>query len=332
MSRVRSSVSWRRAVAWWSPEVAALRREAMASRRRYLRAKHGGDPARIRDCLENRRETKRNLVRAIRRAKASAWRDFLTTIKEDPWGRPYKLVMNKLRARVAQNANVGDPDGIIVTTKEVHRAAQRIGSGRAPGPVGIPGLVVKKAAINCGQGIAECFTMLLRRGVFPRVWKKARLVLIKKRYDSDDTPSSYRPICQLYEVGKLFERIVVSRVSEFVESENILSSRQHGFRVGFSTLEAIEEVKNFVLECVGGGRVGILVSLDISNALLDFFRDRLLSFIGGQGHVHNAQLRGFNSESAGDPSVHWEDPSEPPRAEGKEATPLQQRDPLRAPL
>ncbi|XP_043501614.1 uncharacterized protein LOC122523804 [Polistes fuscatus] len=99
MSRVRSSVSWRRSVAWWSPEVAALRREAMASRRRYQRAKHSGDQARIRDCLENRRETKRNLVRAIRRAKASARRDFLTTIEEDPWGRPYKLVMNKLRAR-----------------------------------------------------------------------------------------------------------------------------------------------------------------------------------------------------------------------------------------
>ncbi|XP_043501570.1 uncharacterized protein LOC122523744 [Polistes fuscatus] len=60
MSRVRSSVSRGRAVAWWSPGIAALRREAMASRRRYQRARHSGDQARIRECLESRREAKKN--------------------------------------------------------------------------------------------------------------------------------------------------------------------------------------------------------------------------------------------------------------------------------
>ncbi|KAI4473169.1 hypothetical protein M0804_015456 [Polistes exclamans] len=45
-----------------------------------------------------------------------------------------------------------------------------------------------------------------------------------------------------------------------------------------------------------------------------------------------APLYGPNPESGRDPSVHLEDPSEPPRAEGEEAAPLQQRDPLHAPL
>ncbi|XP_043498391.1 uncharacterized protein LOC122521611 [Polistes fuscatus] len=122
----------------------------------------------MKECLECRREAKRGLVRAIRRAKASAWRDFLTTIEEDPWGRPYKLVMNKLRARglppltealdpsllatiigslfpgdgqpVSPNEDLQDLAGVEVLPEEVRRAAARIGLGRAPGPDGVPGL------------------------------------------------------------------------------------------------------------------------------------------------------------------------------------------------
>ncbi|XP_043499924.1 uncharacterized protein LOC122522703 [Polistes fuscatus] len=285
MSRVITGVNRGRVVPWWSQKIAALRREAMLSRRRYQRARRSDDLARMRECLYSSREAKRGLVRAIRRAKASAWRDFLTTIEEDPWGRPYRLVLNKLRARglppltealdpsllaeivselfpgdgrpVSPNTEVADPAVIRVSEEEVYRAAARIGLERAPGPDGVPGLVLKRAATFCNKGLADCFSVLLRNGVFPCAWKRARLVLVKKKSKNhDDSLSSFRPICLLDEVGKLFERVIVSR----------------------------------------------------------------------------APLRGLNSKSAGDPSVHWEDPSEPSRTEGKEATPLQQRDPLRAPL
>ena len=132
---------------------------------------------------------------------------------------------------VAPNVLVEEAEEIVVTTGEVRKAARRTNLGRAPGPDGIPGLVVKSAATYCGQGLAECFTVLLRNGVFPQAWKRARLVLIKKKQDGDgDAPSTYRPICLLGEVGKLFERVVVSRVSEFMDNENILSPRQYGFR------------------------------------------------------------------------------------------------------
>ncbi|KAI4473026.1 hypothetical protein M0804_015515 [Polistes exclamans] len=72
MSRVRTTVDRGRVVPWWSQEIVILRGAATAAKRRYLRARRGGDPARIRACLEDRREKKRTLVSAIRRAKASA--------------------------------------------------------------------------------------------------------------------------------------------------------------------------------------------------------------------------------------------------------------------
>ncbi|KAI4472786.1 hypothetical protein M0804_015611 [Polistes exclamans] len=333
MPRVRMCANKCRAAPWWSREIALLRRAATTARRRYLRARRGGDPVRIRECLETRREKKRDLSCAIRRAKASAWKNFIATIEDDPWGRPYRMVMNKLGARgvpltetldplllerivetlfpgggrpAAPNVSVEETEEIIVTIGEVRKAARRINLGRAPGPDGIPGLVVKSAATYCGRGLAECFTMLLRNGVFPQAWKRARLVLIKKKQDGDgNAPSTYRPLCLLDEVGKLFEKVVVSRVSEFLDNGIILSPSKYGFRVGHSTLGAIKEIKGYIQECASDGRVGVLTLLDISNAFnslpyetviesmvgssfptyivnisKDYFRDRLLSFVG----------------------------------------------------
>ncbi|KAI4472838.1 hypothetical protein M0804_015582, partial [Polistes exclamans] len=156
--------------------------------------------------------------------------------------------------------------------------------GRAPGPDGIPGLVVKSAATYCGRGLAECFTVLLRSRVFPQAWKRERLVLIKKKQDGDGSaPSTYRPICLLDQVGKLFESVVVSRVSEFLDNGNVLSQRQHGFRVGHSTLVAIEEVKVYIQECASDGRVGVMTLLDISNAFNSLLYETVIESMVGSG-------------------------------------------------
>lgn len=49
--------------------------------------------------------TKVLLRRAIRQAKVRAWEELPQTLEEDSWGRPYKLVMNRLRPRMLPNGN-----------------------------------------------------------------------------------------------------------------------------------------------------------------------------------------------------------------------------------
>jgi hypothetical protein len=43
------------------------------------------------------RETRRPLQRAIKDAKKLAWDELLATLDSDSWGRPYRLVLNKVR-------------------------------------------------------------------------------------------------------------------------------------------------------------------------------------------------------------------------------------------
>lgn len=42
------------------------------------------------------RRARRELSKAILIAKRAAWTELLTTIEEDPWGLPYKIVVKKL--------------------------------------------------------------------------------------------------------------------------------------------------------------------------------------------------------------------------------------------
>lgn len=81
------------------------------------------------------------------------------------------------------------------------------------------------------------------------------------------TPSVYRPICLLDEVGKLLERVIVGRlVRHLGEVGPNLHEEQFGFREGRSTTDAILRVQSFVDSVTEGGGVLIVVSLDIVNA------------------------------------------------------------------
>lgn len=39
------------------------------------------------------------LVNAIKKAKESAWAEFYALVNDDPWGKPYRLVMFRLGVR-----------------------------------------------------------------------------------------------------------------------------------------------------------------------------------------------------------------------------------------
>ncbi|XP_029170141.1 uncharacterized protein LOC114939874 [Nylanderia fulva] len=106
---------------------------------------------------------------AIKEAKSKAWEELLSTLDEDPWGRPYRLVLNKLKGGASPITETLDPsfvsevvdtlfpmrdleeDPILqrkqewdeammgLTAGELQRAVRKIKKGKAPGPDGFHG-------------------------------------------------------------------------------------------------------------------------------------------------------------------------------------------------
>ncbi|XP_078051352.1 uncharacterized protein LOC144477501 [Augochlora pura] len=88
----------RRAVWWWNQDTARARRDTIRARRTYQRARIKPTSAETVDILKkDYMYKKKNLKLAIFKAKIDSWQAFVETIDHDPWGKPYRWVINKLR-------------------------------------------------------------------------------------------------------------------------------------------------------------------------------------------------------------------------------------------
>lgn len=222
----------------------------------------------------------------------------MADLNRDPWGRPYKAIMKKLRAKTPplttimeswfkrrvlltlfpheDNEAVSFPaiesqtwdESFGISEDEIMHYAKKIKDKKAPGPDGIPGKVIKVASGVLTQQIAHIFTECLKEGHFPKEWKEATLVLLPKASKPINSSTAYRPICLLGEVGKFLERIIAGRlVAHLANTEGCsLSPEQYGFRQGKSTVDAIVSLRNLKEELTEEGGVALAVSLDTANA------------------------------------------------------------------
>lgn len=113
----------------------------------------------------------------------------------------------------------------------MHRIVRkRTVSNTAPGIDGIKSLYWKQINEEMVEYVAKGLTICLRNSIFPDQWKNARLVLIPKG-NLDLEKSKVRPICLFAEIGKIYERILVERMTDWMDSnqEAALSLSQFGF-------------------------------------------------------------------------------------------------------
>ena len=66
-------------------------------------------------------------------------------------------------------------------------------------------------------------------------WKQAKVVMLPKPGKDLTKPTSYRPISLLPAIGKVFERIIASKLSTSLEKKNYFDEKQARFRRNHST-------------------------------------------------------------------------------------------------
>ena len=104
---------------------------------------------------------------------------------------------------------------------------------------------------------------------FPSIWKISSIISIHKMGKRLDFPAFFRPISLTFCVSKLFERIILSSLFFFLESNSILCPRQARFRPGRSTLGQILYLSQFISDGFNKPRAGsrtILSTIDFSKA------------------------------------------------------------------
>jgi hypothetical protein len=110
------------------------------------------------------------------------------------------------------------------------------------------------------------FNAVLRRQYFPPVWKQAHVLPILKPGKDPTQPSSYRPISLLHTVGKLFEKILLTRVLREVKERGLLRDEQFGFRPKRSTTLQLARLVEIVNRNFDERRLTGAVFLDLAKA------------------------------------------------------------------
>ena len=78
---------------WWNDQLATLRRECLAARRRFTRSK--GDLL----LHEAWKRAKAALRRGIKKSRLQCWKDLIGEVEKDPWGLAFEIVTKKLVTR-----------------------------------------------------------------------------------------------------------------------------------------------------------------------------------------------------------------------------------------
>ena len=148
---------------------------------------------------------------------------------------------------------------------DIISAIDKIRTSSAPGPDRFSAILLK----NCKHNLAKPLYLLWRKsldcGQIPKQLKTANVTPIYKG-GSKALPKNYRPISLTSHLSKLFERIVRTKLVNFLEKHNLLNNTQHGFRSGRSCLSQLLAHYDKIVEYMEHGFNVDVVYLDFAKA------------------------------------------------------------------
>ncbi|GFW79517.1 probable RNA-directed DNA polymerase from transposon X-element [Trichonephila clavipes] len=116
---------------------------------------------------------------------------------------------------------------------------------------------------------------ILKFNHFPDNWKEAIIFPINKPGKDPHLASSYRPISLLSTIGKLTESIILHRLKNFINENNLLNPNQYGFTNKLSTLHPLLRLTEHISEGFQKKKSTGAVFLDIQKAFDRVWINRL---------------------------------------------------------
>jgi hypothetical protein len=193
-------------------------------------------------------------------------------------------VRDLLRRAAVSNSDLDAP----FTMLELRQALGKLRRRTAVGPDGVPNAFLKLMGPHALQATLLLFNRIWISGTWPEAWREGLLVPLFKNSGTRLNMGDYRPITLTSCVAKLFENILLARLTSWADAAQTICEEQAGFRAGRSTLEHL-----FVLhEVIGARRESkqrtFLAFLDARRAYDRVWRDglRLKLWKGGmQGRM-----------------------------------------------
>ena len=132
------------------------------------------------------------------------------------------------------------------------------------------------------------FNAIWRSNAFPSSWREATIIPIPKPGKDSSIPSNYRPIALTSCLCKTMERMVNGRLVHFLESRNLLTPSQSGFRSHRTTTDHLVALETFIRDGFIQGDHVVSVFFDLEKAYDTTWKYGIMKDLfnfGLQGHL-----------------------------------------------
>ena len=158
------------------------------------------------------------------------------------------------------------------TVNEIQKIIQNFRNDKAS-DVSI--FVLKKFSNVISWKLTRFINNFMDKGYFPGILKSGKITPIYKK-DNPQIFGNYKPVSVLPIFGKIFEKVIYSRMYSFMTSMGIIYNKQFGFRKNHSTSHAIDYSFAKILKEVENKRHVIGIFIDLNKAFDTIDHQKLL--------------------------------------------------------
>ena len=158
----------------------------------------------------------------------------------------------------------------------------------------VPTTILKQCLDEVSPVVTEIVNRSLSIGYMPNCLKEALITPIPKKANVAEL-KNFRPISNLPFISKLVERIVVDKLSDYCDKNDLNEKYQSAYRKGHSCETALLHVANTILTNMDTQQVTILTLLDLSAALDTIPHERFLQRLEEEYGIKDTALAWFQS-------------------------------------
>ena len=189
-----------------------------------------------------------------------------------------KIKLNFKSTNTEEYNNLFNFDELLDAIKQSHDSAT--------GPDEIHYQMLKHLPESSLQALLGIFNHIWTTGDFPEDWRLATVIPIPKPGKDHAEPTNYRPIALTSCLCKTLERMINKRLIWYLESNNLLSRYQSGFRAGRSTNDNLVKLETFIRDAFVKKEHVVAVFFDLEKAYDTTWRYGILK------DIHKLGLRG----------------------------------------
>ena len=159
-------------------------------------------------------------------------------------------------------------------------------SQSAPGDDGITYRLISRSHPTAHQLLLNIYNKIWNIQQYPAPLRHANILSFLKPDKPETDISSYRPIALTSCIGKLMEKMVNFRLMQYLETENVLSELQYGFRKLRSTTDALVRLTDDIHSAYNRKEQLMCIFFDLSKAYDTTCKIKILK------ELYNSGIRG----------------------------------------